>query len=728
MQRMAHVRRRTRFVEIRRAVSAVLAALFMILLYAAAGYIYQQSRRMGKLLYDEQWKTPTLVFARSDLSSPILEVYGSEWRQTTPVLIDQIPAHVPEAFLAAEDTRFYSHIGLDGFGLLRALLVNVRSRRVEQGGSTITQQLVKSTVLSNERTLRRKVVEAPLSLRLEQRLTKSQILEAYLNEVYLGHAGGRSIRGVDEAAPIYFGQPPADLSPAEAALLAAIVRAPNRDNPERNPDRALARRNRILETMRARGVIDDEELSRALAQPAQFRRAARPAEKHRWYLRAMRRELVDEIGAKAAGAGGLRIVASIDPKMQRAAELASARELERLRGSYSWIREREAEEPLQAAVVTLDPIDGAVLAAVGGSQAAGTFDRTTMMRRQPGSAFKPFVYAAAIESREMTPATLLLDMPFEVPLGQGKQWTPVNYDEQFHGRVTLRRAFEASLNIPAVRVSEQIGRRSVIRAAERHGLGDNVRDVPALALGVAEVSPMELAAAFTVFPNLGRIVEPYYVGRVEDRRSNLLFERRTVSRRVLEEPEAWVMHSLLRGVVTRGTARRLRDYGLGYAAGKTGTTSGYRDAWFVGYTPKAVTAVWVGFDSGAPLRLSSAEAALPLWGRYMNDFHPEEKEIDPPPGVVHERIDPQTGYLWRPGCPGPFEEVFVEGTEPRIPCPPGRVGQIARDLLLDPDRIDEPAAITLEKFRQLSEEIDRGRRRVERGIDRLRNALSKVLD
>jgi 1A family penicillin-binding protein len=700
----------------------------VILLYASVGAIYLQSRRMGKLLFHEQWKTPTLIYSRSDPSSPVLEVYGFEWRQTTPALIDEIPAHVPGAFLAAEDTRFYRHIGLDGIGLLRALLVNVRSGSVQQGGSTITQQLVKSTVLSNERTFRRKLVEAPLSIRLEQKLTKSQILEAYLNEVYLGHAGGRAIRGIDEAAPIYFGQAPEDLSVADAALLAAIVRAPNRDNPERNPEVARTRRDRILETMRERGVIDAEELSSALEQPARFRRSARPAEKHRWYLRALRRELVETIGEKAAAEGGLRIVASFDPRMQEAAELAGRQGLERLRGRYSWIRERESDEPLQVSIVTLDPTDGAVLAVVGGSQPAGSFDRTTMMRRQPGSAFKPFVYLAAIETREMTPATLLLDMPLEIDLGQGKRWTPVNYDDQFHGRVTLRRAFEASLNVPAVRVSEQIGRKKVLRTAERHGFGETVRDVPALALGVAEVSPMDLTAAFTVFPNLGRVVKPYYVGRVEDRQSNVLFEHRTAARRVVEEPEAWVMHSLLRGVVTRGTARRLRDYGLTYVAGKTGTTSDYRDGWFVGYHPGAVTSVWVGFDSGAPLRLSSAEAALPVWGSYMKDFHPDLRELEPPRGVVQEKIDPQTGYLWRPGCPGPFEEVFIEGTEPRIPCPPGRVGQIARDMLLDPERIEEPAAITLERIRQLSEEIDRGQRRVERGIDRLRNALSKVLD
>ncbi|MBW3670135.1 MAG: hypothetical protein KY432_00525, partial [Acidobacteria bacterium] len=269
-----------------------------------------------------------------------------------------------------------------------------------------------------------------------------------------------------------------------------------------------------------------------------------------------------------------------------------------------------------------------------------------------------------------------------------------------------------------------------------HGLGDGARlgidsdiaPVAALPLGVSEVSPLELTLAYTAFPNLGRIVEPWLVRKVSDRRGRTLFERETVTSRVLDESTAYVMHSLLRGVVERGTARRLRDYGLGYAAGKTGTTSDYRDAWFVGYTPDLVTTTWVGFDSGAPLRLSSAEAALPIWGRYMNDFSPDRRSLEPPDGVVFREIDPRTGYLWAPGCPGPFEEVFLEGTEPRRRCPRGRIGEVVRGMLLDPEQMEDPAAITVDKFRQWTEEMDQNRRRVERRIKRFVDAVERIFD
>lgn len=693
------------------------------------GYYYWQDHRMSSLLFDEQWKTPTVIRSASNPGQPSIEVYGPEWRQTEPVLMSELPAHVPDAFVAAEDVRFRRHPGLDLIGMGRALFVNVRAGEVRQGGSTITQQLVKSLVLSNERTWRRKLIEIPLALKVERELSKDEILEAYLNVVYLGHVRGKAIRGVDEAGPAFFGKEPGELDVAEAALIAAIVRAPNRDNPLKRPEVAKTRRDNVLKTMHEREMIDSTELERAKGKPARFAETIRrPANTHSWYLGALREELARLLSDGQIRDGGLTIEASIDPSMQSAAELSVSRELNRLRRGYSWIRDQEKSEPLQAVVLSIDPGTGAVRALVGGGVTSSSFDRARKMRRQPGSAFKVFTYLTGIREREMTAATLLLDMPLEIDLDDGQTWSPRNYDERFHGRVTLRQAFEASLNVPVVRVSEELGRRNVVRTAARLGIDSDIAPVAALSLGVSEVSPLELTRAYMAFPALGRIVEPWLVRKVTNRRGETIFEREMVTSRVLDEPTAYVMHSLLRGVVERGTARRLRDYGMGYAAGKTGTTSDYRDAWFVGYTPEMVTTTWVGFDSGAPLRLSSAEAALPIWGRYMNDFTPETRTVEPPDGVVFRKIDPRTGYLWAPGCPGPFEEVFLEGTEPRRRCPRGRVGDVVRGMLLDPEQMEDPAAITVDKFRQWTEEMDQNRRRVERGIKRFVDSIERIFD
>ena len=710
-----------------RHISAATAGGVVLLIYFYLGLVGWNYGQMSDLLLSEQWRNPTRIFTKSDRNEPFLEVWGPDWRQTRPVLIDDIPDHVQKAFIAAEDVRFESHLGIDPIGMARALVVNIRARGVRQGGSTITQQLVKTKLFSNDRTFARKLVEAPLAVHLDRRLSKQSILEAYLNEVYLGHAGGVSIQGIDEAAPIYFSKRVDQLSIAEAALLAAIVRAPNRDNPDKNPELAKSRRDRVLETMNAQGFIDDAELEKARTEPARFRRGSRPAsDQYHWYTRALRAEVERLVGEDALERGGLGIVASIDPSAQRSAEIAVREGAQRLRNQYSWIRKRDDGSPLQMALLSVDPFDGGVTALVGGI--GGEFDRTRMMRRQPGSAFKPFVYYAALASRRISPATLIEDLPLEIDMGGGEVWVPNNYDEKFHGRVTVRTAFEHSLNIPAVRIAEETGRSEVIRTAGRFGLESDFSDVPALALGVEEVSPWELTAAYTTFPNLGTRVEPYFAARIEDRNGDVLYEHESKPIKVTDPAPAYVMHSLLRGVVERGTARRLQRYGLGYVAGKTGTTSDYRDAWFVGYTPEMVTTLWVGFDDGSPLRLSSTEAALPVWGRYMNDFEPARRTIEPPDGVTILRIDPETGYIWQSGCPGPMEEVFLPDTEPAKRCPRGLLGRYTRDLMLDPDLANEPAAITLDKFRRLSDEVEQGRRSFRRKLSRLKEKIDDLFD
>ncbi|MFZ2493428.1 MAG: penicillin-binding transpeptidase domain-containing protein, partial [Thermoanaerobaculia bacterium] len=363
---------------------------------------------------------------------------------------------------------------------------------------------------------------------------------------------------------------------------------------------------------------------------------------------------------------------------------------------------------------------GGVRAIVGGRDPSSSFDHTRRMHRQPGSAFKTFAYLAAIKSRRATTATLLQDSPISVRLSDDESWEPQNYDQQYRGRVTLRESFERSLNVPTVRLTQQIGVGRVASTARAFGFKGELAAIPALPLGVADVTMRELTAAYTAFPNLGERVEPYLLASVVDRRGKRVFERKVRRKRVVDADVAFVMHSLLRGVVKRGTARALSRYGLGYAAGKTGTTNDYRDAWFVGYTPDMVTTVWVGFDRGAPLRLSSAEAAIPIWAAYMREIAHDRDEPRAPDGVTFREIDPESGMLWRKGCPGPIREVFLDGTAPTRHCPTGIMGRIVRRVLFDSDNFDEPAAITFDEFRRLANEADRNRQQVEKTLDRLR--------
>jgi 1A family penicillin-binding protein len=684
-------------------------------------YVFILNRRVLNELVNKNWRQPTVILsAASSRPKEIARVYGADWRVSPPVILGELPPHVGNAFLAAEDVRFRWHIGIDPIGIARALFTNVRAGGIAQGGSTIPQQIIKQHFLTQERTWRRKLVEMALAVSLDFRLSKDELLELYLNDVYLGHYQGIPVLGIDEAARLYFDKSPRALRVDEAALLAAMIRAPNRDNPEKRPDIVRARRNAILAVMRDKNWIDDAAYRDAIAREVDVTRGAIPDAPYPYYLHALRADTIREAGERAVNAGGLTVVCEMDPAAQRAAELVARRAPASLQSRFWWIRTQSRSDPLQVAILSVDPRSGGIRALVGGSDFhRSPFDRTSAMRRQPGSAFKTFAYLAAIASKRATPSSLLLDAPVTVKLGGDQTWEPHNYDEQFRGRVTLREAFERSLNVPTVRLTQQVGLRRVKNTAESFGF-ENLTAIPALPLGVSEVSMRELTAAYTPFPNLGVRVEPYLLREVRGRTGKVLFQHKPESKRVVDAAPAYVMHTLLRGVVRRGTATRLKRYGLGYVAGKTGTTNDYRDAWFVGYTADMVTSVWVGFDRGAPLRLSSSEAALPIWGAYMREIPHTPANPKPPPGVTSREIDPETGMLWQDGCPGPIDEVYLDGTAPTRRCPAGLFGRIVRRVLFDEDHFDEPAAITFEKFRRWANDVDRNRQEMESALEKLK--------
>ncbi len=701
-------------------------AAIAVLLFAAsaafAGYLFLLDRRIARELRNHSWRQPTIIVsAAQGREREVVRLYGGNWRVTPPLRLDETPPHVAEAFLAAEDERFRRHPGIDPIGILRALVRNVRAGEITQGGSTIDQQIIKARYLSQSRTWRRKITEMILAVLLDARLSKDEILELYLNDVYLGHYGGSPVLGVDEAARLYFGKTPARLRVDEAALLASIVRAPNRDNPRKRPDLVRSRRDAIPAIIRRRRWIDENQYRDAVSRPVSFDGGTLPPTPYPYYLRALRADVVKEIGLRPVIEGGLTIVCEIDPDAQAAAERAGRRVAGQLQARYSWIRDQSRQEPLQVAILSVDPRTGGIRTLVGGSNfEQSAFDRTLNMRRQPGSAFKTFAYLAAIASKRATTASLLLDSPVTVRLSSDETWEPRNYDERFRGRVSLREAFEKSLNVPTVRLTQQVGLQRVVNVAEKFGFEEDFHPVPALPLGVTEVSMRELTAAYTAFANLGIRAEPYLLTAIRDRHQKTLFRQTRRAKRVCDDASAYVMHTLLRGVVREGTASRLERYGLGYVAGKTGTTSDYRDAWFVGYTPDMVTTVWVGFDHGAPLRLSSAEAAIPVWGSYMSAIPHDRGEPEPPAGVTFRDIDPETGMLWAEGCPGPLREVFLDGTAPTRQCPRGILGRIVRRVFFGGESFDEPPAITFEKFREWANEVDRNRQEVESLADKIR--------
>ncbi|MDQ6800831.1 MAG: PBP1A family penicillin-binding protein [Acidobacteriota bacterium] len=701
--------------------AVIFAVIFFLGFEALAIYVFVMNRRLTSELVSHSWRQPTVLLSSSGPSKAITTLYGVDWRITPPMSIRSLPDYIPNAFLAAEDVRFRGHPGIDPIGIARAMFSNLRAGGITQGGSTIDQQIVKARFLSQERTWRRKFIEIVLAVLLDARLPKDEILEIYLNDVYLGHNGGKPVLGIEEASRLYLGKLPRDIRVDEAAMLASIVRAPNRDNPWKRPDLVRARRDAILAVMQKRGWITDAQFRDGTSHDVRFVQGSIPLAPYPFYLRALRSELVKKIGVRHVIEGGLTVICEMDPRAQRVAERTARDAPPRLESHYSWLAAAARREPLQVAILSVDPRSGGIRALVGGTDYdVSPFDRTSSMRRQPGSAFKTFAYLAAIVSKRATPATLLLDSPVSIPLQGEESWSPHNYDERYRGRVTLREAFEESLNVPTVRLTQQIGLARVVDTAENFGFDEKFARIPALPLGVTEVSMRELTAAYTPFPNLGTRVEPFLLTKVRNHSGKTLYEHDLEAKRVVNADAAYVMHTLLRGVVRRGTASRLKRWNLSYVAGKTGTTNDYRDAWFVGYTPDMVTTVWVGFDRGAPLRLSSAEAAIPIWAGYMNAIPHLHTEPAPPPGVTFRDIDPDSGMLWRDGCPGPWREVFLDGTAPTHYCPTGMFGRILRRVFFDKEHFDEPAAITFEQFRRWADEVDRERQNVEGALSRLK--------
>jgi len=767
----------------KRRTRAFVSTLFVLFLAGAlgmAGLFLYFSLKLPRLntLADYRPALPTIMY---DSNGEEAARFFTENREL--ISIDQVPRNVINAVLAIEDANYYEHKGLDYMGIIRAFIKNVRAGRVVQGGSTITQQVAKSLLLSSERKYSRKIKEAILARRMDKRFSKDEILEIYFNQSYFGSGA----YGIESAAQTYFSKHVWELDLSETALLAGLPKAPSTYDPIRNPDRAITRRNQVLTRMLEENQITPEERRDAAETRLGLNPKQRDEDNPAAYFREeIRRHLYEKYGEDALYRGGLKVYSTMDSSWQRVAQKAVRKGLEDLdkRQGYrgplefvsaenfldaierirvennlgdevsgtageipweaghiaralvvrvdkdgaqldlggangyipvkemKWARDPdpkvefredtveradealsvgslvlcsylgkeneegtalfalEQEPRVEGGLVSMDAPTGRVLAMVGGYDfRTSEFNRATQARRQPGSAFKPIVYSGAMDSG-FTPSSIVIDSPviYNDPTEELK-WKPANYEEKFYGATTLRTGLTRSRNVVTIKLVQKLGIQTVIQYARRFGLAEELPEDLSIALGSMGVTPIDLTSAYTVFANLGLRASPWFIVKVVDRDGNVLEQGGPELTRSLDEDTAYIMQNLLRGVVLSGTGWRAKAIGRP-SGGKTGTTNDMIDAWYMGFTPRVVTGVWVGFDEDAPLGVheTGSRAAAPIWVKFMQDalegrpalpFHP------PPPGIEMVKVEPKSGLLAGPGIDKFIYEGYKIGTSPR---------------------------------------------------------------
>jgi len=600
---------------------------------------------------------------------------GERAKQVTIKYAD-MPSALVHAILAAEDKRFFEHSGLDPFRVAKALYVDIREHRKEQGASTISMQLARNLWLGRDKSWKRKFAEALMTLHLERKLSKRQILEYYANAVYLGNEGTFSIDGFGGAAQAYFSKDIRALTLPEAALLAGLIQRPSYLNPFHHPERALERRNTVLSLMFANGYISRKQYDEAAHVPLGLHPGMSQLSEAQYFLDAAENEVSKDLDERDAGSAD--VYTTIDMRLQRAAERAIAdgmAAIDKQLGARTGRGQPTGPRP-EVALIALDPHTGEVKALCGGRSYADSQLDHIFAKRPPGSVFKPFVYAAALNTAlggggpVLTPASTVDDSPATFQFGN-QTYSPNNFRDDFQGTVTFRRALAHSLNVATVKVAEMVGYENVAELARRAGLNDQVKGTPAVALGAYQAAPFELARAYTVFANGGVRVEPVFVNKI-DGRGVELYRHAPDARNVLDPRVAFLMVDMLEEVMRSGTAAGVRGRGfLLPAAGKTGTS---HDGWFAGFTSQLLCLVWVGYDDYRELGLEGARSALPIWTEFMMQAarykqYGDARPFVPPAGVVREPIDPQTGEV----CPGGPVSYFIAGTQPASQCDPEEV-------------------------------------------------------
>jgi len=574
----------------------------------------------------------------------IARLHEEENRQTVP--LSKISPYLVQCVLSTEDSRFYQHHGIDFSGIFRALLTNLRYGRMQQGGSTITQQLARSLFLTRQKTLTRKLAEAILALEIEKKYTKEEILELYLNNVYWGH----NAYGIESAAKLYFGKPAQDLDLAESAMLTGLLEGPEIYSPYKNLALAKKKQDYVLSRLVAGQIISPQTADEATREVFVFPQSRRAQFGHiaPYFVSYLLKYLTDKYGEELVYQGGLKVYTTLDLNMQKAAEETISTFVEKEGKIYNFS---------QAALVAIDPRTGYIKAMVGGADySESKFNRVTQAQRQPGSSFKPFVYTAAMEAG-LSPGTIIIDeeKSWRVPISKWTplgRWTPQNFDKKHYGAVTMRQALELSLNVPAIKLIEKVGVGKTIDVAHRMGITSPLSPVLALALGASEVNLLEMTSAFGVFANSGIRVEPVAIIKVINRQGKELEHYRPIEKKALSPNIAAAMVDMLRGVLTRGTGykgRIARD-----AAAKTGTTQDFKDAWFIGFVPQLSAGVWVGNDDNARMKGIAEVAVCPrIWKNFVQIALKDVPAQNFPAvqGMVSVNVCLDSGQLATEACP-----------------------------------------------------------------------------
>ncbi len=639
---------------------------------------------------------------RYELEPELIANFAGDGREKRRlVTFSELPPVLVHAVIATEDKRFFEHIGFDPLRLAKAAYIDARSNRKQQGASTITMQLARSLWLNPEKRWKRKFSELMITLVLEHRLSKQQIFQLYANQVYLGRADSFSIHGFGEAARAYFDKDVSQLNLPESALLAGMIQRPSYFNPERYPERAAERRNLVLRLMRDNGYITAAEYTAACSEPLRLSPRKVDRGDAPYFVALMNDELQDRMPDTDEVPGGQEVYSTLDPDLQRAAVEAIRTAMPKVDALVKARKIAKDGALPQVALIALDPHTGEVKALVGGRDYGASQLNHALSMRQPGSVFKPFVYAAALNTAidhsgtVFTPASVVDDEPSTFQFG-AETYEPSNFEKQFYGPVTLRTAMAKSLNVATVALAEQVGYGRVVNLARKCGL-DNVQPTPAVALGSYDASPLQIAGAYTVFANGGEYVRPTFLAKVKGN-GQVVISGTGERRRVLDPRIAFMIDDMMREVMRTGTGAGVYSYGFKQvAAGKTGTS---RDGWFAGFTPDLLCVVWVGFDDNRELKLEGAKSALPVWAEFMkraSRYHPNAGKFPAPPrGVVSATVDPNTGMLASSEC-GPGQlEYFIADTVPTATCQdpfamPGAAVTMSSSADPAPVRVASPA-------------------------------------
>lgn len=618
----------------------------------------------------------------------LIKEFYTERRTLIP--LKEMPSCLVDALLAAEDRKFYRHWGIDLSGVARALAADLIHLKWTQGGSTITQQLARTLFLTREKTIPRKIKEVLTAIKIERTYSKDEILEMYLNQCYFGEGA----YGIQAAAQVFFSKEAKELTLPECALLVGVLKAPNRYTPFKYPDLALNRRNSVLLALKEYGKLSQEEYDSLQTLPLQLKASSLKTGLGPYFSEMVRQYLIDKYGEKSLYNGGLLVYATLNSDMQRAADDIVKSQLALLQKNFESshtlkdkdytivavdtlsgkVRKRRVFKELQVALLALDNQNGNILAMVGGKDfTKSEFNRAIQALRQPGSAFKPFVWTAALENG-FNPTDIIYDTPVVLQAGDGTEWRPENYDNTFRGPMTLREALRISRNIISVKLVQKITPEEAIKYAHQLGINSYLAPYPSVALGTSEVNLLEITDAYSVFPNGGIRVEPRFFLQIKDRDGKILEKNNQVKKQEVLNPQtAYVMTTMLQTVIDQGTGYTARLWGFDRpAGGKTGTTDEYMDTWFIGFTPQITVGVWVGFDDKTTLGKhgTGAEVALPIWTEFMKSATSkmEASGFQKPEGVFFRTVCLKSGLLATSRCPNTATDLFTDKSEPKEYC------------------------------------------------------------